>query len=775
MRAHGVGLVAVLAAACTQVDEEVRLTFPPGTRQLVDALVISVVDPVINDEDFDRARFVPCSELGPFRPVRGLSAGADRPSDPQLVAQERFGFPDDAPEIGFTPPEGTQNPWGAVAVLVEARIRSSVFQVDPPIYSEEESTVLRGCYCIRTREELSDIPELNQAVREACPFVSEDLPGERRDVVMEPVTPPEFRLQPCGTSNAVAPSDGPVLSGPLACLRTQTCLDAPPGEPCFDCRGDCRELEDLRGAVVEFSVLSPDSGLRPSRQLVVTDRSGLAEPSLVAEGCRPGSRVRASLFGATNQGIEFEIDCVQTISSWTLLARAELETFEERIYTSVGFLDGEPRSSIVVQSRSLSRDVSQLTVYELADDQVVEQAEVSFDDVLSSGMVELPAGGGERRAGLVSAWAEPLDGSGPGDSDPQNVQFRVHRWDEGRLVQVGEVIDRTCPHCVCGSQQPCNDSSDCTMDREVCSTQGTCDSESCSCSVLADRDERVPMAVGELDGDGVVDWVAYGGEDTSYVSYLSGLGSAESPFTAEGCSCGRVRPESEAFALVNIGQDQLSSGRPAADLVVAGAQGVFARYAALNSGPQVPRTEIGCGPSRPFGPTFDARLAGGGRFGCPIDASCPELEDAILIGRVRGAARPTQIRVVHGTEPDQLSDPELFVRPERTTLLLPTARRDDASNVTALQTGDVNGDGELDLAVLFRRPEQIRVWLGNGRRGFTEADAVIDLGPSGELLACATLADLVLADLDGDGADEVSVVCAPDRFGSALRIFRGEQ
>lgn len=771
-------LLVTLLSACIQVDEEVRLTFPAGTKSLIEELVFTVIDPIVVDEDLNRPRFVSCEGLGPFSPTRAIEAGADQPNSDSVLFQDSRPFPVDSLQVSFTPPSGSRNPWGLVAVLVEARAPALALSRDSAQYRQVDATVLKGCYCVRTSDELSDDEDLDREVRQACPLLAEELIQERRDIVMEPVAPPEFRLEPCGTAAGAAPRDGPVLSRPAACLRTQVCSDVTVGGNCFECDGACGELEDRSGAIAEFRVLSAGQGLTPERQLVVTDRFGSAQATLTARNCSQGAQVDARLFGTSDASVAFALGCVDPIPDWSLVASEGLSG--QRIRALAG-LDPAPdgNGQLVLQTEPLLSDPdgpvqSGLVLFALSQQRLVSTFERTTTGLLPRGILPLPGGGPMGRPAVAVALGEP-QASGPIRPD-RNVTLRVDAWDGQTMTSVTSSLTAACQACTCGSRTTCTTSMDCPNNPsrpEVC-VDGACQEVDCRCELLLEEQNRVRMGAADIDGDGLADLVVGAPDQLTLTTYYSDRSASGALYDEQGCACGRVTPLANTFDLVNFGDDAGLGDRSAPDLVVLASNGAYVSYARQDPRVEPPQVGIACGQAGLIGSQFEARLVRGARFRCPVGTSCPAFEDAVIVGLVdeRGlATQETWIRVVFGDDADISSDPDLFDIPGTGALLIPESRDNRApQDSVALDVGDVNGDGSLDFAVLFRQPAEIRAWLGDGSGGFVEAEGRILLDEDGD---CQPLADLVVHDLDGDARDEVAVVCNASASIGEVRVYRG--
>lgn len=103
-----------------------------------------------------------------------------------------------------------------------------------------------------------------------------------------------------------------------------------------------------------------------------------------------------------------------------------------------------------------------------------------------------------------------------------------------------------------------------------------------------------------------------------------------------------------------------------------------------------------------------------------------------------------------------------------TRVLLAGGRDNAAERVTALGTGDLDGDGRADL-VASTATGDVRVFLGDGEGGFHREEA----GPVEEPSGCRGY-HVRLADLDSDGRDEIVASFAGDSCPGAgsLRVWK---
>lgn len=806
-----------MVGACTATNEEVTLVFPSeDARAPVQAIAATVLEPLVEEAN-GTSRFVGCERIGGFGPIDELRVAREATGDDVRVLDAQrvpFPFGDDGLTIGFDDFDDRDNPWGVAAVYFEAVGPARVPGSGRGQLREDDATLLSGCYCVRTRagRHPDPDPDLDAEIRDRCPLIGgrEGEPTQRRSVPLRPVPPTEFRLEPCGTDEAAAPSDGRAQPGPSACVRTEPCADTA-SDLCFECSLECTELDDRSGAPVEFRVVTANAPVSGTRQVVLTDPQGRAAPALDFQGCDRELEVEARVFGRRTEVVTYRVSCVPALDA--LVARDALPSARSRV-VAVAAVPGagsrsptlatleqevDPQSSLVVSTLELWDGSSGRLL-------PVSGATWDFDGRTAHGLEAFRVEPGP--AGAV--WIAVAVATSTDTTSVRNVQVHVFEWDGERLQPVaGTPLSEPCPQCDCGglsecqsdstcppsercldgrcrsvAPRACNSSSDCVEPGTICfadtcmasplvgcSNSAECEvgsvclsgfcapSSPCRCELRAAPSDRVVLRGRDLDGDGRAD-LAVGVGGSLFVT-LHRSGTADDPFPARGCSCARLNPVGTTFDVLEIGGDALSSAEsPLLDLTLASVDGAHIRYAETLDGGQ---TGLTCGTAALIGEAFEARDVRAARTRCRADdASCAARDDVLILGTVDfpGAPDTPVLRVIYGDEALITEDRERFDRPGVQSAYFPSQAAGEARarDPRALELGDFNGDGRVDVAILFRGLAEVRVWLGSATGAFTESSRA----RFGELdEGCVASTDFAPVDLDGDGADELVVVCDP--------------
>ncbi|MBI2373243.1 MAG: VCBS repeat-containing protein [Deltaproteobacteria bacterium] len=189
-------------------------------------------------------------------------------------------------------------------------------------------------------------------------------------------------------------------------------------------------------------------------------------------------------------------------------------------------------------------------------------------------------------------------------------------------------------------------------------------------------------------------------------------------------------------------------------------------------------TPLGCGQPASVWRLINIHHVTRGRF------TDGELEDAVAVGAgspVPGFEGTGQIRILFGANVDlttidsqapairERSHVELVPRPSQKQGGPPQGPR-------SAEVADFNGDGFDDLAVIYYNTEEVRIWLGGQSRGPGELDQEIRLNECGENCPsserCFPYDRFVATDMNGDGLDDIVVVCTSDAPTGGSRQFR---
>ncbi|MBI4816292.1 MAG: hypothetical protein HY791_08540 [Deltaproteobacteria bacterium] len=160
------------------------------------------------------------------------------------------------------------------------------------------------------------------------------------------------------------------------------------------------------------------------------------------------------------------------------------------------------------------------------------------------------------------------------------------------------------------------------------------------------------------------------------------------------------------------------------------------------------------------------------------------LEDAVAVGAgspVPGFEGTGQIRILFGDNLDltTIDSQAPKVRAQSHVELVPrpsAAEGQPPQGPRSAEVADFNGDGNDDLAVIYYNTEEVRIWLGGRNRGPGELDQEIRLNecgkdncPSSE--RCFPYDHFVSGDMDGDGLDDLVVVCTSDAGAGGMREY----
>ncbi|MFO0724723.1 MAG: VCBS repeat-containing protein [Myxococcota bacterium] len=782
--------VSVLAA-CAPPGASLVLSFPDQASTAdTRALLVTAVEPIYVDGT--GKKFLPCGGLSVFRPGAIFDRSAvDLPSLRVLSNRQRRDFPLGGDwELPLRPSASSEgaNPWRAIMVHAEAR------------GGDPEGTILEGCACFRA----ADAPNVADRsfaaeVEAACPRLdSGQLP-----IVLAAIAKPPIDLVPCGPTDVTAVAEATNTIGAAACLDTHR----------FPCDGpSCSALQHLERAAVRLELLE-DGGIRRSSSVVFTDTSGRASGSFALGACGDAARLRASLVGRP-EAVELDLECVKKAAS----PAVPRGLFNLDGGGSTG-LDG---TTVVPQTRDASGAIASpariaallsttnaavISVLEIQAGNLVEIARTTLDGERGAAIhgyayrvetAQRPAA-----APLLAVLTAKRSGGAP--------LLRIYRLGPGpkesRLVrvagsEVGAPADaRTpwCPHEAC-ADGACGPDTGC---------QRGVDFGGLGAALFSD----------DVDLDGNRDLLITSGGRSGLWRFFSAGGTDGPPEALlEHCSCASIPVAAKRATSLRLGGPGLG-GLP--DLVLGEPSRAYVRYASARAREGAPcdrghacagglecwspcgdldrdgrclqrcRLDASACPSP--GSTCSATTAGGSEGWCDaIGYSCAQppavlglfatftdvgrirrarasFDDAVLLGHdPGGSSRGAFVRILLGGATDFTAGPEQIPAGAVVRLVpkvIPGAALSDPLP-ERVQVGDLNGDRVEDLVVLFPASAELRVWLGSGASTPAEIEAPIAL-PDCKPVTSA----LGVADLDGDGQDEIFIGCAPAPGRLELRWF----
>ncbi len=781
------GLTAGIAA-CGGPDEEIILEFSSATA-LEHTTVISVTafEPIVREPSSEALTFAGCAAIGPFPPVRTLNPDAIDQSNllrPALRDRESETYPLDSDwSVSFDQPEINEetNPWGAIAVYIEARGDARASEGGT---GQVAATLLTGCYCIRTRDEGFSNPELSdldKLVRKRCPLLKEASGEGERTVKLKAVLPPEFHLEACdGLTTIATPKNSVMLPGPQVCLRVARCDNVETPQDCFDCDSRrCTELDDMSHAPIAFTVEQIGGTSTPLSQIILTDEHGRASGTIRVDDCSQPIVVAAQILGRPEETLRFNVTCVEPVSAFECTRETRLtRDFEAVALTTIPGENGACRS---------------------ADPSLCDQIAILYENSEEGARVEVqnPNGGQPYVMRFPGKSAHALHGflySTETKQEPTlavvltdpalGMQVHVLSWKDGELVGTASNPDGLLQG-PCKWFDSCSSNSACTTDTECSNTSERCEAGSCklrdACWPKLLPQNRVSVETRDIDRDGKADLVIGNNGVLQLVFFYSGQAdpAQDELYGADNadCACGRFGQAPNAFALTNIGgttPDAMTT-----DLVIGSAGGSFLKYA---SNPEIPNGPyLKCGQSSPLGDGMSVRDVQAGTFGCQPDSqSCIAYEDVVIVS-ARGISggsldEPGFIRVLFGSDNDLSVSGDVLGIPGITLGLVPSAipERGDPRDPRTAHITDFNGDGHRDLAVLYKASDEIHVWLGASNRALGEVHGGVVLQscmgsqPSEQ---CAPMPNFITPDLDGDGRAEIVVICEPMSAQARMRIF----
>lgn len=744
MRVLKAAAIACALAGCGGESDELGLIFPdPASRESTTSVAVTAFEPFRTLDDQDAPTFIRCDQVGVFPPTRAIDpdnitaeANLGRILSEPRESQE-FPFDGDwslsVPKVTPSP----DNPWGAVMVYIEARgdARAPEEQGGGSV----PATLLSTCYCTRTVEATHKDPTLDRQVKAACPMLAEN-EGKVRDLEFKPVIATSFFLEPRGVLTPNAPKNQVLAPGPVARVLAHRCDDSSSAGDCFHCMQPCKELENRGNVPVMFTVDQPGGGSNPARQIALTNEDGFVRAEINVDDCSQNLKVRAQVVGRDEQ-MEFDVSCVNPVKEFECSNEVRLGSGREP--TAMTRLPGPPGQPDSVAILFDAGQRASLEVRNPANPALMVALEFPTESARAVHGYYYELG------------ARPEDDSRPvlavvtskTIAQKEQVYLRLYEWTGAALNPTQpEVIDQDCPHCICPTapnQMPCD------------------------CKLMVQFQTEVTVTSADLDGDRMADLVLGTSADLPVTTYYStgadpGLGQL---YIADACRCAKFAQAPTTFEMIDFGGPSESPLQGLTDLVIGAPGGSFVKYAVTST-----VNRLTCGQPSRFGNLVPVRDLARGRFACNTrvkDNGCASYEDVVIVAaKSLGGGSfddPGTISVVFGANQDLSLNENLYEKTGSTLELLPlTLEGEEApKDPRTVEVGDINADGNDDLAVLFGSSEEIHVWLGSSNKGLGEVQKGVNLEVCEGMNMCSPLRQFALADFDGDGAREIAVICNP--------------
>lgn len=733
------------AAACGGTSDEVALVFPDeASREATNAIAVTAFEPLITPDGADIPSFIRCDQIGVFPPTRLIDpdnitaeANLGRVLSEPRESQE-FPFDGDwsldIPKVNESP----ENPWGAVMIYIEARgeARAPAEQGGGAV----PATLLNACYCVRLLEGRHNNTALDQTVKGACPLLSEST-GDERTIELTAVMPASFTLQPRGVLEPNSPKNQVLAPGPVAEVLANRCGEGSSGE-CFRCMQPCRELENRGGVPVMFTIDQPNGGSTPLRQIALTDEKGNVRAEVTVDDCSNELRVRGQVVGRSDS-IEYNVTCVNPVKEFSCENEVRLGTGREPV--SMSRLPGPPGQP---DSVAILFDAGLRSTLEIRNPTRPEQTvALEFPMEAARAVYGYYYDLGSRPEDATRPVLAVVTSKSEGNRD--QVYLRLFEWTGTALIPHSpEVFNQDCGTCICPV------------------TAG----QMCDCKLAVQFQTEVTLTHADLNGDGYADLVLGTSADIPVTTYYSlgmnpPMGELYNP---SDCKCAKFAQAPTTFDIVDFGGPSENASMGLYDLVIGAPGGSFVKYASQTA--SISANRLSCGQPSRFGNLVPVRDLARGRFACNPEVpgnTCTPYQDVVIVAaKSLGGGSfddPGTISVVFGAGEDLSLDENLYQRTNAALELLPlTLEGEEApKDPRTVEVGDLNGDGNDDIAVLFGSSEEIHVWLGGSNKGLGEVESGINLEVCEGTDMCSPLRQFVLADFDADGTREVAVICNP--------------
>jgi hypothetical protein len=763
-----------LATACKAAQEEVTIVFP-DQRALdsTNVVAFTAFEPIIVAPESEGVpTFVTCKDIGVFPPVRVVDPDTIS-TFPNLgrVLTERESQPfpfDGSWSVGFDEEDltdETNNPWGAVMIYLEAR--GEVRAPDEQGGGQISATLLSACYCVRTKDGSHKDRRLDQEVKTACPMLGgEDGTKTERTLSLAEVVTPEFHLEPCAVTELTSPKNQSVSPGPLVCVETIRCDDAPLAKDCFQCQQPCDELNDMKNVPILFTVNQAQGTSSPASQVVLTDGVGQARGVLAVDDCANPITVTAQVVGRQAEPVSFTVQCIDRVAKFNCGNEKRLLRSKEPQNMSI--LPGAGQRDFVAILHD-DGSSSYLTVVNPIVSGTEDQERFVYDGEVARGVHGFYYDVGNRQRPLLAVATSLADA----------LRLRIYEWDGTDLSPhdgLEGLIAEDCRHWQCGGLTACTMDSECPGPMppslgQACDLDfGRCtDIPSMTSRIVTDEchlkvefQTEISMSSHDVDADGFADLAVATNSDVPITTYYSSRRVANALYSAQGCTCGQWAQAASTFELIDFG----GAGAPSIDLIIGAPGGAFVKYAQDVDGPS---TSLTCGGPGRFGDLVPVRDVAKGYFQCnPRETACPYQDIVVVAAKSLGGGSfddPGKIQVIYGFDGDLSEIEDLTTAIGTNVELVPRklAMQGDPRDPRTAQVADFNGDTHDDLAVLFGSSEEVHVWLGVSNKGLGEVENGVILAAC-ELAVtedpkCNPLRDFAVPDFDGDGKAEVAVVC----------------
>jgi len=767
-------------------------------REHISQVAVTVAEPFSNTESLTGAtEFIGCEKVGFFRPTTLFDRNEKQLSDLRvLVEREPREFPLGGEEwdleLGELAQREARNPWQALLVYIEGR---GSLSGAPDV---EKETLVAGCQCVRFKEDLSSgNPELDRLIEDACLFVGK---GASSDVEIElgPLPPSAVNLEPCRSPEFVIVDEPagtepeslkPNLS-PGLCIYFNSCSAGQVN--CVDCVHPSMDpkCSDRSQVPIELS-LSQNSGVELKNTFVLTDEAGVVRPEFRnVQNCNGTFQISAKIAGRDTLAQTFSVYCAKEVR------------FEPPTKLAVGDLSGQvPLMSVLpgeaalgIPSSLVTLGVSEsngvkISVLDVVGETLRESHTASLAATSSTSILALH--GYAFRANATSASVPertiPLLAVVTGENELDQVRLKLTMFErEGAAIRKFDESSQPCGRCACDA-------------RDV-----SC--EACESYFLVNKGQEMTIRHADMNADGYNDLIVGRHAGPSDVFVMNVYSSGASAVTQENlprlnngstggnCSCYNLGSKSDGFEVLRWGGSENTRDLHNVDIVFARPIGGAAQYArgiraqGELCDPQVANS-CGSGAARQCVEIQSAEPGVGVCLETCADGTCllsPTLticadensgapaeivdycvgeglaclsptsfwnyffiedlkrgqftsspyQDVVLIGKFENT---NEVRVFFGGTHNHvnLGSSDRAARNSIQTTLLPRSEGSERapSDAKSIAVADLNGDGVDDIAVLYTKPSnsrRIKIWLGTPSGG---SDADKGVRALGELLS----------------------------------------